>query len=131
METKSEQKLKKLRAESTPIKVRAGRFSPLAPPFRPGPTGSAPRASALPHAPLLASHTSPWHENFSETFAKLVTVSPLDSFPHRSPYRSNSPPQHVTPSPTANVTWGGFNPLSTPSTLFLLFLCPPSTRTPS
>lgn len=52
-----EQKLKKLRAKSTPIKVRAGRVLPLAPPRRPGPTRSAPRASALPHAPLLASHT--------------------------------------------------------------------------
>lgn len=37
--------------------MRAGRVLPLAPPRRPGPTRSAPRASALPHAPLLASHT--------------------------------------------------------------------------
>lgn len=56
-EREREQKLKKLRAKSTPIKVRAGRVLLLAPPCRPGPTRSAPRASALPHAPLLASNT--------------------------------------------------------------------------
>jgi len=98
VEREREQKLKKLRAKSTPIKVRAGRVLLLAPPHRPGPTRSAPRASALPHAPLLASHT-PLARKLFQNFCEARYRFSIRFFSPRFPCRSITSPS-LTPITT-------------------------------